>query len=362
MKDRVRKNILNVKQYVPGRPIEDVRREFGLKEIIKLASNENCLGPSPKAIAAVRGSLANMNRYPDSNNYYLRKRLAKFLRRSESNLIFGNVSDEVICMALRAFVGDGDEVVIAKPTFLIYEIGSQLAGARIKSVSLTRDLKYDLRAMKNAITNKTKLVFIANPDNPTGTYVSKRDLDEFFNGLPEKVIVFLDEAYFEFADYSFRDYPNGLNYLSSPGVIVARSFSKAYGLAGLRIGYGVSSPEIISYMERTREPFNVNLLAQVGATAALDDKSFLKKTLAHVQKEKEYLYAGFRKAGLNYIASATNFVLVDVGRDCKEVFNALLKKGVIVRDMKAWGLDTYIRVTVGQRQENIKFLNALSGL
>lgn len=359
MRNRVRQNILNVKQYVPGKPIGEVQRELGLKEVIKLASNENCMGPSPKAVAAIRNSLTDINRYPDSSSFYLRRKIAKFLGVKEPGLIFGNGSDEIIGMAVRTFVGDGDEVVIAKPTFLIYEIVSQLQNAKIKFVPLTKAFRHDLKAMKRSITNNTKMVFIANPDNPTGTYVSKKELDEFFNGLPEKVIVFLDEAYFEFADYTFKDYPNGIDYLDRPGVIVARSFSKAYGLAGVRIGYGISSPEVIGYMERTREPFNVNLLAQVGAAAAIDDRAFLKKTLSHVERAKEFLYAAFRKMGLNYVESATNFVLVDVKKDCKDVFSALLKKGVIVRDMKAWGLDTYIRVTIGTGPENIKFVAAL---
>lgn len=350
---------MEVKQYVPGKPIEEVQRELGLKEVIKLASNENCFGPSPKAVAAVRKSLSDLNRYPDASCFDLRKRVAKSLGLDGSRLIFGNGSDEVIGMAIRTFVGAGDEVVIAKPTFLIYEIVSQLQDAEIKFVPLTKELKHDLRAMKSAVTEKTKIVFIANPDNPTGTYVSKKELDEFFDGLPEKVVVFLDEAYFEFADYTFKDYPNGIDYLDRPGVIVARSFSKAYGLAGLRVGYGISSPEIISYMERTREPFNVNLLAQAGAAAALDDKAFLKKTLSHVEKEKEFLYTRLRRMGLDYIESATNFILVDVKKDCKEIFNALLAEGVIVRDMKSWGLNTYIRITIGTRSENKKFIDAL---
>lgn len=362
MKEKVRKNILSVNQYVPGKPIEEVRRELGLEEVIKLASNENCMGPSPKAMAAIRGSVAEINRYPDSSCYYLRKKVAKSLGVDQDRLIFGNGSDEIICIAVRTFVGEGDEVVIAKPTFLIYEIASQLQDAKIKYVGLRGDLKHDLTAMKAAITDKTKMVFIANPDNPTGTYVSKKELDLFFDGLPEKVVVFLDEAYFEFADYTFKDYPNGIDYLNRPGVIVARTFSKAYGLAGLRIGYAVSSPEIISYMERGREPFNVNLLAQAGAAAAIDDKAFLKKSLSHVEREKEALYAAFREMGLSYITSATNFVLVNVKMDCKEVFKDLLKKGVIVRDMKVWGMDTYIRVTIGTKPENRRFVKAVKGL
>ena len=359
MKNLVRPNILNVKNYVPGKPIEEVEREFGLKNVIKLASNENCFGPSPMAVAAIRKALRKINRYPESSSFYLRKKLASLLGVGENNLIFGNGSDEIICMAVKTFVGDGDEVVIAKPTFLIYEIAAQLQNAKVRLVPLTRDFKYDLKEMKKAITPATKLIFIANPDNPTGTYVTKKELDEFLQGLPEKLIVFLDEAYFEFANHSFKDYPNGMDYLKRPGMIVSRSFSKVYGLAGLRLGYGIANPELVSYMERVREPFNINILAQIGALAALDDKVFMKKTLSHVEMEREYLYSAFRKMGLEYVRSATNFIIVNVGKDCKIVFNDLLKEGIIVRDMKAWGFNMFIRVTVGTKAENRKFVVAL---
>jgi histidinol-phosphate aminotransferase len=359
MKNIVRPNILNVRNYVPGKPIEEVQRELGLKEVIKLASNENCLGPSPRAAAAIRENLKKINRYPDSASFYLRKALAPFLGVKEDNLIFGNGSDEIICLAVRTFVGDGDEVVIARPSFLIYEIVAQIQNAAIRMVPLTKDLRHDLAAMKKAVTERTKMVFIANPDNPTGTYVSRKELDDFLEGLPQGAVVFLDEAYFEFASAEFRDYPNGLDYLSRPGMIIARSFSKAYGLAGLRIGYGVSNAEVINFMERVREPFNVNLLAQAAAQAALKDSRFLKKTLAHVKREKAFMYKAFDRMNLEYIPSATNFIIVDVKGDCKKVFNAMLKEGVIVRDMKAWGWDSYIRVTVGTRDENKKFVEAL---
>jgi len=359
MRRLVRQNILSVKNYIPGKPIEEVRREEGLREVIKLASNENCLGPSPRALDAIRKNLKNINRYPDSSSFYLRKKLARRLKVSEDSLIFGNGSDEIIGMAVRTFVNEGDECIIAKPTFLIYEIVSQAQNAKVKLVPLTDDLRHDLKNMKRNVTEKTKIVFIANPDNPTGTYVTKNELDEFLKGLPGGVIVFLDEAYFEFADHGYKDYPNGLDYLERPGLIIARTFSKVYGLAGLRIGYGISNPEVISYMEKTREPFNVNSLAQAAALAALDDRAFLKKTLVHVGREKRFLYAAFKKMGLGYVKSATNFIVADVGQDSKAVFNKLLKAGVIVRDMKAWGFDSYIRVTIGTRKENRKFVEAL---
>jgi len=362
MENLVRKNILKVNHYVPGKPIEEVEREFKLSNVIKLASNENCFGASPKALAAIKKKLKDINRYPDASSFYLKKRMARLLGVKEDQLIFGNGSDEIIGIAIRAFVNEGDEVIVARPTFLIYEIASQIHNATVRQVGLTRDYRYDLAAMKKAVTDKTKMVFVANPDNPTGTYVTKKELDEFLDGLPERVIVYLDEAYFEFADYGCGDYPDGLDYIKRPALVVSRSFSKVYGLAGLRVGYGISNAGLISYMERVRDPFNVNILAQAGALAALDDRAFLKKTLSHVEKEKKALYTAFDKMGLKYVKSATNFVIVDVGRDCKDVFNGLLKQGVIVRDMKAWGLDTFIRVTIGTSAENKRFIAALKKL
>jgi len=360
MRKLARKNILNVRNYTPGKPIEEVQREYGLKEVIKLASNENCLGPSPKALVAIKKNLKNINRYPDAASFYLKRKLSRSLGVKDSELVIGNGSDEIIVLAIKAFVEKGDEVVIAKPTFLIYEIASQVHDAVIKTVPLTGAFKYDLKAMREAVTPMTKIIFIANPDNPTGTYVTKGELEDFLRGLPRGLIVFLDEVYFEFAKASFKDYPNGTDYLKGrPGLIVARSFSKAYGLAGLRVGYGIAGEEVVSCMEKVREPFNVNLLAQAAALEAIDDRAFLKRSLGHVVREKRFLYSAFDKMGFEYVSSATNFVMVDVKVDCKKVFEGLLKIGVIVRDMKTWGFDTHIRVTVGTRAENRKFVAAL---
>jgi histidinol-phosphate aminotransferase len=351
-----RRSILNIKPYEPGKPIEEVRRELGLKDVIKLASNENPLGPSPKALMAIKKHLPFINRYPEGSCFYLRQALAKRLNLKPEQFVFGNGSDELIVLALRAFADEGDEVIVATPTFLIYEIASTIQGAKIKKVPM-KYFKYDLKAMKEEITKNTRLVFIANPDNPNGTYVTRYELEAFLKGLAETVVVFIDEAYFDLV--AEKDYPNGIDYISENNVVVTRSFSKSYGLAGLRIGYGMSKPEIIKCMESVREPFNINSLAQAGALGALKDKKFLAKTKKTVQEGKRFLYTEFKKLGLRYVPSVTNFILFETGGDTSEVCKKLLKKGVIVRDMRGWGMDSFIRVTVGTEKENKRFIGEL---
>lgn len=351
-----RKAILNVKPYQPGKPIEEVKREMGLRDVIKMASNENPLGPSPKAVKAIRGYLENINRYPEGGCFYLRQAVAKRLKVKPEQLIFGNGSDELIELVLKAFVDEGDEVVVASPTFLMYEVASSAHGAKIKVVP-TRYFKYDLKAMKDAVTKNTRVVFIANPDNPNGTYVAKYELEDFLKGLPENTIVFLDEAYSDFVEE--QDYPNGLDYLGKNNLIVARTFSKAYGLAGLRVGFGVSSPEIIKYMETVRDPFNVNSLAQIGAIGALKDKEFLSRSKKAVREGKRFIYAELKAMGVRYVPSVTNFILVEFGPKASEIAEKLLKKGVIVRNMKGWGLINFIRVTIGKKEENKRFIREL---
>ncbi|MBU0760019.1 MAG: histidinol-phosphate transaminase [Candidatus Omnitrophica bacterium] len=351
-----RKSIQNIKPYQPGKPIEEVKRELGLRDVIKLASNENPFGPSPKAVAAIKKHLYEVNRYPESSCFYLRQALSKKIKVRPDQLVFGNGSDELILLALRAFVEEGDEVVVTSPTFLIYEIASRIQGAKIKIVP-TRYFKYDLRAMKKAITKNTKIVFIANPDNPNGTYVTKNELEEFLKGLPEDLVVFIDEAYFDYVQE--RDYPDGLNYISRKNVIVTRTFSKSYGLAGLRIGYGVSNAAIIKYMEAVREPFNINSLAQAASVAALKDKKFLANIKKKTHEGRRFLYGELGNLGLRYIPSVTNFVLFEAGKDASKICKKLMKQGVIVRDMNAWGLDNFIRVTVGKEKENKRFIKEL---
>lgn len=355
IKNLVRKDILNIRAYEPGKPIEELQRELGLKRIIKLASNENPLGPSPKAILAIKKSLANLNRYPDSLSFYLKEKLSKKLKLDPANFIISNGSDEITTLILKAFLNESEEVIIAKPTFLIYEIASKISGAKIKFIPL-KNFRYDLKAMKNAITKKTKIIFIANPDNPTGTYVNRKEVDIFLKHLLPKTILYFDEAYYELVEAN--DFPNMIRYLNSKNIIISRSFSKSYGLAGLRIGYGIARKELIECLERVREPFNVNYLAQVAAEKALDDEGFLKRTREVIFEGKKFLYREFKKLGLDFIPTQANFILFKI-KDSKKIYSDLLKEGVIVREMSQWGLKDFIRVTIGKKEENKKFIEAL---
>ena len=352
-----RKEISKVKPYVPGKPIEEVRRELGLRRVIKLASNENALPPSGKASLAAGLALRSLNRYPDGGSFYLKKALAGRFRVKPGNIIVGNGSDEIIILALRAFLKRGEEVVISKPTFLIYEIASQVAGARIKFAPL-KDYRYDITKMARLLTKKTKFVFIANPDNPTGTYVTKKEIEILLSRAPKNTILFFDEAYFEFAR-DLKDFPKTLKYIKKKNIIVTRSFSKAYSLAGLRVGYGFAREGIIDCLNRVREPFNVNSVAQAAAVACLDDEGHVEKTMRLVRRGKSYLYKEFDSLGLKYVPSVTNFVLINIGKDARSVYKGLLKRGVIVREMSPWKLNNFIRVTIGRMSENRKFVEAL---
>jgi histidinol-phosphate aminotransferase len=353
---RARTVVRTLKSYTPGGRIEDAKRALKRSTVIKLASNENALGPSPKAVAALKSAAKSLNRYPDAACRELRVRLAKRLRVDPEMLIVGNGSDELIVLALRAFVDPGDEVVVAQPTFLIYELQAAACGAAVTVVPL-KQYRYDLSAMLQAVTPHTRLVFIANPDNPTGTYVTARELEAFLSRIPPEVIVFIDEAYYEFADA--RDYPQTVHMTSQRSLIVSRTFSKAYGLAGLRVGYGIARPEILAALNVVREPFNVNSLAQAAAVAALDDASFLVKTQRMVREGRAYLTGELDHLKVRHIPSLANFVLLELGPNAPEVADALLKQGVMVREMSAWKLPHCIRVTIGTKEENRKFIQAL---
>ncbi|OGX56832.1 MAG: histidinol-phosphate transaminase [Omnitrophica WOR_2 bacterium RIFOXYC2_FULL_43_9] len=353
----VNNRILEITPYQPGKPIEEVKRQLGLSKVIKLASNENPLGPSPKALRAIQKALPKINHYPEGSCYYLRQRLSRHLKVNPRNLIFGNGSDELIDIIIKAFSCPRDEIMTAEATFLEYKIIAQQNGRRPKMFPL-RGFRYDLSAMKQALNKRVKVVFIANPNNPTGTYVDKKEVESFLRDIPKDVIVVFDEAYFEFVKE--KDFPETIRYVKEgKNVIILRTFSKIYGLAGLRIGYGIASPELVGYMERVRQPFNVNSLAQEAALAALSDTAFVRKSQALVWEGKRYLLRHFEQLGLEAIYSAANFILFKVNKDGLTISQELLKRGVIVRDMCQYGLKDYVRVTVGTKQENEKFVEAL---
>ncbi|MCM8773288.1 MAG: histidinol-phosphate transaminase [Candidatus Omnitrophica bacterium] len=353
----VNKGRLNrIKVYTAGKPIEELKRERNLKNIYKLASNEIPFPPNYIKEAILK-ELKNINRYPESNCFYLRKCLSEKLEVREEQLVFGNGSDELIVLAIRALTSYKSNVIVGFPTFLIYEIQAKVSGIKVKRVPLI-NYRYDLEAMAKAVDRNTKIIFIANPDNPHGTYVNHKEVENFLDSIPNEVVVFFDEAYFEFV--SPKDFPNSLSIIKKrPNTIVTRTFSKAYGLAGLRIGYAISSGGIASLLEKVREPFNVNRFAQVSAVEALKNKEFLNKVLENNAKEKDFLYREFKRMGISYIESVTNFILIDFKQDTKSLNEYLLERGVIVRELDSWGLKNFFRVTVGRHKENLALVRYL---
>ncbi len=357
MKSLALKHVREIKPYQPGKPIEEVRRELGLRQVIKLASNETPFGPSPKVLKAIVDAAKKINRYPDSGCFYLRQALSGRLQVPGNQLIFGNGSDEIIVLAIRAFVHPGDEVIIARPSFLIYDIAAKAAGAKVRSIPL-QDFRYDLDGMAAAVNQRTKIIFIGNPDNPAGTYVSERPLQAFLKKIGKKILVFIDEAYFEYV--LAKDYPNSIKLLKKfSNVLVARTFSKMYGLAGLRVGYGVANGDVIDILNRLREPFNVNSIAQAAALACLQDQPFYRRCAKLIESQRQVLYRDLEALDLRIVKTVTNFILVDVKQKSQNVARRLLERGVIVRDMGFWGLDTFLRVTIGTDKENEKFIKVL---
>jgi histidinol-phosphate aminotransferase len=357
MLPKPRKHIPSIMPYPPGKPIEEVQREYGLDSVIKLASNENPIGPSPRAVKAMREAAAEMHMYPDGNGFYLKQALAKKHRQKPESIVLANGSDEITDMIATAYIGPSENVVVSQHDFISYKLAAMMVGAKCKEVPL-RDWRADLGAMLKVIDAKTKLVCIANPSNPIGSMVSRKELEAFLAKVPEGVLVLLDEAYAEYV--SARAYPNGLRLLKRhPNLIVTRTFSKAYGLAGLRIGYGFAAPEIIRNFDRVRPPFNANRMAQAAALAALTDEAHIRKAVATNEQGRKKLEEAFEAIGLAYVPSFTNFILVDVGRPGGEVTEGLLRKGVIVRPMGGYGLARHVRVTIGRPAENRRFIAAL---
>ncbi|MDB6063995.1 MAG: hisC [Pedosphaera sp.] len=348
----------NIPVYQPGRPIEEVARELGIPagDIIKLASNENPLGPSPAAVAAMQKVVANLNLYPDGNAFYLKQKLAAKLGLKPANLILGNGSSEIIEFVGHALMGPGVDVIVSQYCFAVYIIVARMFGANIVTVP-AKEYGHDLSAMLAAITPQTRVIFVANPNNPTGTQASRAELVRFVNEVPPHILVVMDEAYIEFLEE-----PVNLLPLIKEGrkgnLVVMRTFSKIFGLAGLRLGYGIAQPELISALERVRQPFNINSIAQAGALAALDDDEHVRKTRLNNAQGLLGLTQAFQQMGLEFIPSGGNFILVRVG-DGQRVFNELQKQGIIVRPMGGYDLPEWIRISVGTAEENNRCLAGL---
>jgi len=354
--DRVPEYIRSLVPYTPGKPIEEVEREHGIEGSVKLASNENPLGPSPKAIRALQQRLHELHLYPDGDCFYLRQRLAAKLGIPPDQLIFGNGSNELIELAVRTFMRAGEEAVIARQSFAIYHLVVQAAGGCCKTVPL-KDFTHDLAALARAVTPRTRILFLANPNNPTGTIYRKKEWETFLGLVDSDLLLIVDEAYFEYVDDP--GYPDSLVYHGEGrAILTLRTFSKLYGLAGLRIGYGIGAKEIIDLMHRVRQPFNVNAAAQWAALAALEDQAHVRRTLEVNREGMDYLTEEITKLGLELVPSQANFILVRVG-DGQGVFEQLLRRGIIVRPMRGYDFPGHIRVTIGTMEENTRFIRKL---
>jgi histidinol-phosphate aminotransferase len=358
MKLKVAENIEKLIPYPPGKPIEELEREYGISGSIKLASNENAMGPSPKALAAIVAALSKLHRYPDGSCYYLASRLAAKLEVAPGEIVFGNGSNEIIALLIATFLQPGEEVITSNPTFLVYHKAVQAQGGINRLVPL-KEMRHHFAAILEEINDRTRLIFLDNPHNPTGTVFGAPEFEAFLATVPDHIIVVLDEAYVDFVDADLRFDTRSFLYLKTP-VVALRTFSKAYGLAGLRIGYGLMRAEIANYLHRLRQPFNVNHLAQVGALAALEDDEFYQNTLTMTTEGMVWLHREIAGLGCRPLPSQANFFLVDVGGSGKRLYEQLLTKGVIVRPMDAYGYPNYIRITVGLPAENQRLVQTMA--
>ncbi|MCW9029857.1 MAG: histidinol-phosphate transaminase [Gammaproteobacteria bacterium] len=355
------KGVQALSPYQPGKPIDELEREYGVSDVIKLASNENPLGPSAKVITAIQHELTELSRYPDGNGFSLKNTLANMHSVAIEQITLGNGSNDILEILTRAFVTPEHEVVFSQHAFAVYPIVTQAVGAKAVVVP-AKNWGHDLEAMQEAITDKTRVVFIANPNNPTGTWLDKQVLSDFLQAVPDNVLVVLDEAYFEFAhsDPLAKNYPNGIELLSQySNLIVTRTFSKAYGLAGLRVGYSVSDTQVADALNRVRQPFNVNSLALKAAEVALKDSGYLEAGIKLNAQGMSQLITAFGTLNLNYIPSVANFICVEVGENAMKVYDDLLYEGVIVRPVANYEMPRYLRITIGTEKENERFINAL---
>lgn len=350
-------HLRDLERYEPGLPIEQVQARSGIAHVVKLASNENPFGPSPRALEALRGALPGLHRYPDGPASALRRALGERYDVAATQVVIGNGSTDLIDLLARAFLGPGDDAVISEQAFARFGQVVRARNGRARLVPM-RTATHDLEAMAAAVGSNTRLLYVANPNNPTGTWNGRREVNALVDGLPDGVLLVLDEAYFEYADDP--DYPNGLDYVRAGApVIVLRTFSKVYGLAGLRVGYGIAAPEVIESIDSVREPFNSNSLGQAAALAALDDQAHVHKAVASNRVEKARLAAELHRRGFETLPSLANFLCVDLGREAAPAFRRLLDRGVIVRPLLAYALPNALRVSVGTAGENDTFLAAL---
>ncbi|MCH4887249.1 histidinol-phosphate transaminase [Acidaminobacter sp. JC074] len=354
-----RKELAGLKEYVPGKPIEDVMKEYGLTSIVKLASNENPLGPSKKAIEAIKREAENIHIYPDGAALELREKLAKKHGISMDQVLIGSGGEQILKLIAHTFVDEGDEVIFGAPSFALYDIMSSHIGAKCISLPLTEDFKHDLKAFEEHLNEKTKIVYICNPNNPTGNIMPKAELVDFISRLPESVVLMLDEAYFEYAIHD-PDYLNGLDILKErKNTIILRTFSKVAGLAGLRIGYCFSSPEIIREMSKIKGVFNANRIGQMAAIASLDDDEHIENTVALNKQSLDMMKVYFNEHNMKYVESHANFIFVDINQSSREAYVELQKRGVIIRPGFLWGFENYIRVSSGTIEQTEIFIKAL---
>ncbi len=354
---QVSEYIRTIKPYLPGKPIEELEREFGIVDSIKLASNENPLGPSRLAIKALRKGIGDLNRYPDGGCWFLKNALSEKSGLNPDEILPGNGSNEVIELAVRTFLSPGDEAIMAHPSFVVYSMIVQAAGGKSIVVPL-KNWRHDLDAMASRITEKTKIIFIANPNNPTGTINTQAEMDTFMQKVPEDVLVVVDEAYYEYV--TSPEYADSMKYFRQDrAILILRTFSKIYGLAGLRVGYGIAKASIITEMNKVRQPFNVNSLAQKAALAALEDKGHIAKAKRINEKGKKFLYRKLKSMGIEYVQTEANFIYIILKDDiASQLYGDLLKQGVIVRPMGP----REIRVTIGLPGENKRLIEALNNL
>lgn len=353
----IRPEILAIEPYVPGKPIEEVQRELGLDDIIKLASNENPFGPSPQAQQAIKEEAGHVELYPDADAYLIKQALGRHFNLGSEHFFVGNGSDEIIKLFSETFYQPGDEVVIPSPTFSVYAASAHLMGAKVIAVKGDDGYRHDIGRMAAEVTDRTKAIFICNPNNPTGTIVSRNEFDSFINSVPNHVLVVMDQAYLDYVDDP--DCAQGIEYIDRGNVLVLRTYSKIHGLAGLRLGFGIAHPALIDCLNRVKEPFSVNILAQKIGAVALEATDHVAKSKSNNAQGKQQIYGGLKELGLPYLETQANFILFQVPMETQPIYEALLRKGIIIRKADSFGLPRNFRVTIGTPAQNERFLKAM---